>query len=232
MNYEFITKSLLENPLFSQVEPSELKAILALSHVKHVRKNQMIFHKGDKGEQLIAVIKGRVQIFTASDEGKEIIFNLVEPGELFGEFSLFDGTERTANAMSLVASELLVISRCDFIQFLEKNPGIAIKMLAALSQRIRLTNIMMEDALFRDLSSRLAKKLIALANYYGEKSAGGKTRINIALSHTQLGNMVYSSRESVCRQLKTWEGEGIISIQNRNIIIHDVDQLKSLFNLF
>ncbi len=227
MNDEVTTKLLSANPLFSQLGSDELADIVAFARIKLVEKKTIIFHKGDRGDQLIAVLKGRVQISTISEEGKEIIFNLVEPGELFGEISLFDGMERTATAMTLIASELLVINRQDFIPFLEKNPHIAIKMLAALSHQLRQTDVMMEDALFRNLASRLAKKLIALGDCYGENFPDGKTRIKISLSHTQLGNMVDSSRESICRQLRIWEDEGITSMDHRYIIIHNPDQLAS-----
>lgn len=230
MNDEITTKLLSENPLFSQLKPDELTDIVAFSRIKLVKKKTIIFHKGDRGDQLIAVLKGRVQISTISAEGKEIIFNLVEPGELFGEISLFDGMERTATAMTLIASELLFINRQDFIPFLEKNPGIAIKMLAALSQQLRQTDVMMEDALFRNLASRLAKKIIALGDSYGEIFSDGTTRIQISLSHTQLGNMVDSSRESVCRQMRVWEDDDITSMQQGYIIIHDPDLLASLFS--
>lgn len=228
MNDEVTTKLLSANPLFSQLGPDELANIVAFARIRLVEKKIIIFHKGDRGDQLIAVLKGRVQISTISEEGKEIIFNLVEPGELFGEISLFDGMERTATAMTLVASELLVINRQDFIPFLENNPHIAIKMLAALSHQLRQTDVMMEDVLFRNLASRLAKKLIALGECYGENYPDGKTRIKISLSHTQLGNMVDSSRESVCRQLRIWEDEGITSMERRYIIIHNPEQLKFL----
>ncbi len=230
MNDEVTIKLLLANPLFSQLRSDELAEIVAFARIKLVEKKEIIFHKGDRGEQLFAVLKGRVQITTISEEGKEIIFNLVEPGELFGEISLFDGMERTATAMTLVASELLLINRRDFIPFLEKNPHIAIKMLTALCQRLRQTNVMMEDALFRTLSSRLAKKLIALADFYGEKTPDGKTRINLSLSHTQLGNMIDSSRESVCRQMRGWENDEIVSMENGYIILHNSEQLKSVSN--
>jgi CRP-like cAMP-binding protein len=230
MYEEVTTKLLSANPLFSQLGADELTDIIAFARIKLVEKKVIIFHKGDRGDQLIAVLKGRVQISSISEDGKEIILNLVEPGEVFGEISLLDGMERTATAMTLTASELLIISRQDFIPFLEKNPRIAIKMLAALSQRIRQTNIMMEDVLFRNLSSRLAKKLIALADCYGENLSDGSTRIQILLSHTQLGNMVDSSRESVCRQLKIWEDEKITSMDRRYIIIHNPEQLKFLSN--
>ncbi|MEE9412001.1 MAG: cyclic nucleotide-binding domain-containing protein, partial [Methylococcales bacterium] len=125
MNDEVTIKLLLANPLFSQLRSDELAEIVAFARIKLVEKKEIIFHKGDRGEQLFAVLKGRVQITTISEEGKEIIFNLVEPGELFGEISLFDGMERTATAMTLIASELLLINRRDFIPFLEKNPHIA-----------------------------------------------------------------------------------------------------------
>lgn len=230
MNLELTTKLLSENPLFCQLREDEMAEIIAFSHTRHVHKKLVIFHKWDESGQLFILLKGRVQISSVSDTGKEIILNLVEPGEIFGEISLFDEMERTATAMTLDDSELLVISRQDFIPYLERNPRIAIKMLGALSQLLRQTNILIEDVLFRNLAYRLAKKVISLAGEHGEDLSDGTTRIKLALSHTQLGNMINSSRESVCRQLRAWENEEIISMDHGHILVHNFDRLKLLYN--
>ncbi|MEE9344518.1 MAG: Crp/Fnr family transcriptional regulator [Methylococcales bacterium] len=230
MNLELTTKLLSENPLFSQLGEDELAEIITFSRTRSVDKEQVIFHKWDESGQLFVLLKGRIQISSVSDTGKEIILNLVEPVEIFGEISLFDEMERTATAMTLDDSELLVISRQDFIPYLERNPRIAIKMLDALSQLLRQTNILIEDVLFRNLANRLAKKIISLAGEHGEDLSDGTTRIKLALSHTQLGNMINSSRESVCRQLRAWENEEIISMDHGHILVRNFDHLKLLYS--
>jgi CRP-like cAMP-binding protein len=228
MNLELTTKLLLKNPLFSQLGENELTEIITFSHTRRVDEKQVIFHKWDESGQLFVLLKGRIQISSVSDTGKEIILNLVEPSEIFGEISLFDKMERTATAMTLDDSELLVISRQDFIPYLEAHPRIAIKMLGALSQLLRQTNILIEDVLFRNLAYRLAKKIISLAGEHGEDLSDGAIRIKLALSHTQLGNMINSSRESVCRQLRAWENDEIISMDHGHIFVHNFDRLKLL----
>ncbi len=228
MNLELTIRLLSENPLFSKLSKVELTDIIAFSHTRHVDKKQVIFHKWDDGGQLFALLKGRVQISSVSDTGKEIILNFVEAGKVFGEISLFDKMERSATATTLEDSELLVISRQDFIPYLEKNPHIAIKMLGVMSKLIRQTNIMIEDVLFQNLAYRLAKKIISLADEHGEDLNDGTTRIKLALSHTQLGNMINSSRESVCRQLRAWENTEIISVDNGHILVHNFDYLERI----
>ncbi len=230
MNNELIIKLLSKNPLFSELETSQLEKIVALSHNKSVKKKQIIFHKGEMGSQLYLLLNGQIQISSISDQGKEIILNFIEPGDLFGEISLFDGKDRTATATALKNSELLFINRHDFMTFLEETPKAAINMLAGLSSLIRKTNILLEDMLFRPLSSRLAKNLITLCKDYGEELKNGELRINMTLNQEQLGNMVDSSRESICRQLSVWQADEIIRIDHHHIIIINLEELDSLID--
>ncbi len=228
VNKELIIKLLSKNTLFSELETSELEIIIEMAHFKSIQKKQIIFHKGEEGGQLYLLMTGVVQISSMSDQGKEIILDLLKSGEVFGEISLFDEMDRSATATTLEYSDLLIIKRKDFIPFLEKNPQVAIKMLTGLSKRLRQTNITLEDMLFKTLPSRLAKKLIELSDNYGEELPNGELRISLSLSHTQLGNMVDSSRESICRQLGVWQVDDVIRVDHGYIIIQNLDQLESL----
>lgn len=220
-------KLLANSALFSQLEPAELDKLLRFAKIKPFKPKEVIFHKGDEGRQLFAILNGRVQISTLSGEGKEMTFIILEAGDLFGEISVLDGRERTATATALQPTELLAIERRDFIPFIEQHPKIAVKMLAALCERIRLTDELIEDALFLNLPSRLAKKLLALAETYGEETPEG-VRINLKLSQTELGNLVSTSRESICKQFGAWQEKGLITFDRGHITIHQPDELEEL----
>ena len=125
-------------------------------------KRRVIFRKGDIGSKLYAVRAGAVRISAPSEEGKDAIFNLVVPGELFGEIAFLDGGQRTADAVAIDNSELMVIERRDFIPLIQDNPEVAIRLITILCGRLRRTSEQVEDIVFLGLSSRLAKVLLHL----------------------------------------------------------------------
>ncbi len=80
--------ALLGSPLFQAMRPAELDGILKLSTERRVRRAMMIFQKGDTGDSMMAVLRGRVRISAMSTDGKEITLNVISPGEVFGEIAL------------------------------------------------------------------------------------------------------------------------------------------------
>ena len=89
------------------------------------------------------------------------MFNLIGPGQIFGEIALLDGGQRTADAVAARDSELLIIDRRDFIPLVQREPEVAIKLIEILCARLRNTSEQVEDVIFLDLPARLAKAVSA-----------------------------------------------------------------------
>jgi CRP/FNR family transcriptional regulator, cyclic AMP receptor protein len=213
--------------LLAQLAPGELDRVLGMVTERQLKNGQVIFQKGDPGASLMAVLHGRVKIGAYSEDGKEIILNIVEPGQIFGEIALLDGKERTADATAMGPTTLLVLDRRDFIPFLERNPKIAVRLIEVLCERVRRTSEMVESVAFLEYSARLAKLLLRLAENYGQESEDG-VRINLRISQQDLGNLIASTRESVNRQLNAWAEQGIIELERGQITILDSDTLEDL----
>jgi len=217
--------------LFHRLSPGDLEQVARFAKLKRIAAKEVVFHKGETGKQMFAIVSGRLKISTLSEEGKEMVFGILEAGEIFGEISLLDGKERTATATAIAPGELLVIERQDFIPFLEQHPKVAINLLATLALRLRMTDELFEDTLFRNLPSRLAKKLLALTRYYGQETATG-TQISLRLSQQEIGNLVGTSRESINKQLRIWEEEGLITFKNGYITIPQPKKLQRIAEFF
>ncbi|MGR9117345.1 MAG: Crp/Fnr family transcriptional regulator, partial [Gammaproteobacteria bacterium] len=122
-----------------------------------------------------AVLSGKVQINVTAESGKELTFGIMNPGETFGEISVFNGIKRTATAKTLEQTELLVIAKRDLLPYLKACPDVAIKIIGSLCKRLTAFNSDMEDILFYDLPKRLAKKLVSLMKMYGKKMARARS---------------------------------------------------------
>jgi CRP/FNR family cyclic AMP-dependent transcriptional regulator len=213
--------------LLGELSRSEIDTLLTYAHVERYPSGREIFAKGSPGQSMMAVLRGKVQIGCASADGKEIILNIINPGEIFGEIALLDGHERTADAVAMGNCELLVLSRRDFMPFLEAHADICIKLLKILCQRLRQTSEQVEDVLFRHLESRIAKALLHLAQQNVGEAARGAT-IDLRVSQRQLGHIAAGSRESVNKHLKTWQKAGLINLGKGSISIRDVEAIARL----
>ena len=213
--------------LFGGISDADADAILATARTTRYPAHSEIFAKGAPGNSMMAILKGRVRISVPSLDGREAVFKIMAEGEVFGEIALLDGKERTADAMAITACELLVVERRSLLPILIERPELCIRMLTLLCDRIRRTDEQVEDLLFRQFENRLARTLLRLGQEHGRQERG-VVRIDLALSQSELANLVGGSRESVNRHLKSLQRSGIIEITRSTIVIRDSKALAEL----
>ncbi len=205
--------------LFGSLTLDELDQLLPHARLQAFRARQEIFHKGAAGLGLLAVLKGKVRISSIGPDGNQVMLNIINEGDVFGEIALLDGGERTADAVAMTECELLAIDRRDFVPFVRANPEVALRLLSVLCERLRRTTEQVEDMIFLDAPQRLAKKLLQLA-------ASGKT--TITLSQRELGSMIGLSRESINKQLAHWQQDGVIRLDAGAIVLVDLESLREV----
>lgn len=208
-----------DHPIFGRLSTSELDTLLAHARIEHYPAGREIFAKGSSGDCMMVVVRGTVRISSLSSEGHEIILNTLDVGQVFGEIAVLDGGERTASAIAMTDSELLVIYRQYLLPVLSKRSDICLTLLEILCRRLRQTSEQVEDVLFNHLNSRIAKVLLRLAE--SEQPGADPTDVPLRVTQQQLSSLVGGSRESVNRQLQRLAraglialGKGVISIRN------------------
>ena len=211
---------LAQHFLWRHLGRDELRRLAATTILAHHPARSVIFQKGDPGSSMMAVIRGKVKICTQSIDGKELVLNLINRGGLFGEIALLAGEPRTADAVALEETDLLVLERSRFQPFLSEHPDLALRLIGVLCKRLRQTSEHLEDTMFFEAPSRLARSLLRLAEAFGKIEDGG-TRLDIKLSQQQLGNLVGVSRESVNKQLGEWQRGGLIDFAGGIITLRD-----------
>jgi CRP/FNR family transcriptional regulator, cyclic AMP receptor protein len=217
--------SLLRNhPLFCELTPSMLERISTYIKKRSVAKGATIFEKGDDGLGLIGVVSGSVKITVTSADGRDIVLNIIRPGEVFGEIALLDGRARTANATAMSDCELIVIERREFIPFLRSEPDVTLKLMEILCSRLRKTSEQVQDVTFLNLSTRLAKTLLRLTANDGPSKPARK----VAITQREISQIVGRSRESTNKQLRAWAKRGWIRLDRGSVTIIKTDKLVEL----
>jgi len=206
---------------------SEIEELIRYSHIERYRAGREIFAKGSPGQSLMAVLRGSVKISSLSDSGKEIVFTIFNAGEIFGEIAMLDGDERSADATALTDCELLVLNRRDLVPVLLNRADICMILLKVLCRKLRLTTEQVEDVIFRNFESRVAKALVQLAESVSLRGTHSPS-VELRLSQRELGNIASGSRESVNKQLKIWHRQGLIDLRKGSIMILDLEAMKRL----
>ncbi len=218
------TALLRNHPFFQDLDPQIVHQLVPHALMRKVRRGTVLFHKGDPGTNLYVVCSGAVRISAPSEQGKkDAVFNLVIPGEIFGEIALLDGGERTGDAIASEDTELMVIERRDFIPLLQKYPELAIRLLQILCGRLRRTSGQVEDIFFFDVSVRLAKVLLHLYR----RSAAGPNK-SIQITQRDISQMIGATRESTNRELQDWQRRKWVKLRRAGLAILAPDQLERL----
>ena len=211
------------HPLFRDFSASMLDRVVLRAVARNVKKGTVLFRKGDVGTNLYAVCAGSVRISVPSEQGHDAIFNVIPPGELFGEIALLDGGARTADAVTLEDSKMMVIERRDFIPVVRENPDIAMKLIEMICARLRKTSEQVEDLIFLGLPARLAKILLQFHSRHVPDAAN-----TIKITQRELSQMIGTSRESANKLLREWQRRGWLKLQRGGIHIIAPKALEGL----
>ena len=207
------------NPMFAELGGDELQRISSLCHTRQLAAGELLFRKGDPGNDLFGIRRGQIRIETGTSGGRRLTLNFMGPGDLFGEVALLDGESRTAAATAGEPTELFVLRREDFLAYLEREPKVAIKLIRLLCRQIRWQSERMEEGMLQPLPVRLARRLCALASDFGSE---------VHISQEQLGIFVGAARESVNRQLQLWRRDGILDLQRNRILLRNMTKLAAV----
>jgi CRP-like cAMP-binding protein len=210
---------------FRGLPPAIIQRLASHARQSHCPAGRRIFSKGDEGHGLLAVLSGVVKISVPSEDGKEIVLNLIGANEIFGEVALLDGGARTADATALSDCELLVLDRRDVLPIIMEEPIVSLKLLEVVSSRLRRTTEQVEDLSFGELAVRLAKALLRLAELQGTIR---HARPRVTITQKELGHTIGLSRERTNWYLRMWEREGYVTLEKGGCIVNERDVLAEL----
>src|SRR3990167_925461 len=207
---------------FSALPAALQDALLEMTQVQRLDAGQRLFRRGDPPSGLYAVVEGAMRIGAVSASGKEALLTLIEAPYWFGEVSLFDGQPRTHDAFAEGASTLLLVPQAALLALLERQPQYWRDFALLMSQKLRLAFIALEQMSLLPAAPRLARRLLMIAENYGE----GEPRRVIHLAQEQLALMLAISRQTTNQILQELQAQGIVRLTYGEIEILDLDRLR------
>jgi CRP-like cAMP-binding protein len=187
-------------------------------------RGDYVFREGDTGDSLFIIVEGQVKLQVSSREGDVAVLTTVTRPDCFGELAFLDGGPRSTSARALTDLMLVEIPRASLLALVREEPKVFEALLHILGGRLRRLTEQIADATFLDVGGRLAKLLLTLAN--AQHGAPTDAATDLALTQTDLANMVGGTRQTVNRILSDLDQRGVIHLEGKVLIIRRPDVLR------
>ena len=213
-------------PIFNSLNKRELKQVVSLFVQKEYEKNELVISEGSIPQDFIVVCKGSLKVFGYSDDGKEQIMYILTNGDFLGARNLIHDIKANFNAQAMGDIVVCSIDKYKFQQLLVKFPGISLKIMDVLCDRLDKMESMFRRISPKDVDSRVNMMLLELSQKYGVKKDGG-ILIELPMSREEMANYIGVARETVSRKITSLKDEGIIKIvSSKKILILKEEALE------
>lgn len=208
-------------PLFNHLDFSDQKRIKERVISKHYDKGEVVFSP-DSDDQLTIVSRGRMKIYRLSENGKERLLRVAEPGDYDGESSLFGVTNDNMFAEALEKTEVCFLRQSDFQALLKEYPDLSLKLLTINAQKSAQSELQTQLLWMEKIEQRIAFYLSNLS-YELDLEA-----FELPMQMKDIANYLGTSPETLSRELKRLETAQIITRTRRHIQILDMDRLEEI----
>ncbi len=215
-------------PIFSDLPEETIEQISQVGIRKTFKKDSIILMEEDESGALFIIVKGKVKVTRTSSDGREVILNILSESDIFGEMALIDGLTRSATVTSLEPSELFIIQRNQFLEFLKEHPEISIAVMQELSKRLRTADMQIKSLSLKDAEGKVATVIVQLANDTGRIRQGAVEIEKLPLQQ-DLANMAGTSRETISRTLHSFAKKGVIELEGSKLRIFQFEKFKATY---
>ena len=212
--------------LFSGLQSEEMSRIAA--HARSMRKTrgEFIYMPGDRADFVYILKHGRVKLSVLSESGKEIAIDIIQPGEIFGEFALVDESQRSNMAQALDDVLMWVFSKHDFTKLLTSLPMLSLSYIKLVGDRRRRMEKKLSDITSKPVSGRICELLHELSTSSAEFETVATDYI-VPLTHQDVASLIGAARQTTTTVLNDLERRGIIELGRGSIRVKRLKELQT-----
>ena len=209
----------------ARLSEEEERALFERGRKRRYEAGVTIFHEAEVADRVVMLLGGRAKIATNTEDGKEVMLGVRDPGDLLGEFSALDGKPTSANVIAMEPVEALVLEVTAFKAWLTEHPNTALLLLEMVLARLRDADRKRVEFSAYDTVARVARRLFELAERFGVETEGG-VEIGLPMTQDELAAWTGASRVGVSQALKALRDRGWIETRRRSITVLDMEALK------
>jgi CRP-like cAMP-binding protein len=214
--------------LFEGLDETAMMELNRISSMSEVKPHQPIYFPDEPSHSIFLLKKGHVKISRLNTDGKEVILEVVGPGEIFGELAFVEeGLQRSEMAQALDDVVICAVKQEDFEKLMIKNPELNFNVTKRIGLRMKKFEERVTDLVFKDVRKRVASFLVGYAEEFGKVKQGIVT-IKMHLSHQEIAFLTGSARQTVTTTLNELRSAGLIDFSREALSIKQFDKLKKI----
>jgi CRP/FNR family transcriptional regulator len=212
--------------IFDAFNAVQIARQLGILEDQELPKHHVLFSPGTPSDAIYFIERGRVRLYRVSTEGKTVVLALLGPGDLIGEVS-WQSDEHDCYGETLEDSRIYVINRQKYEKYIKENPQFGLMWVQVIGRRLKQAQARIEDLTVRQVPSRVARLLLALAEDHGKVTPKG-IKVEYPLTHQEIAEHVGSSRVTVTQILSRFRSSNWIDIKSKRVTIQDKLALEEM----
>jgi len=214
--------------LFECLTDEQVRRLEDRARTRNFKRGSLVYVPSDQGDCVLLLISGRVKILHNTQDGKQAVLAIIDPGELFGELAILEEGQREETAETMEPSTVVLIPADDIKRLAAEHHSLSVGITKLMGLSRRRFERRLKSLLFRSNRERLVHLLFDLAEKYGRYTKDGGISLGIRLSHQELASIIGSTRETVTLVLGELQTEGVISINRRDLVLCQVGRLAEM----
>ncbi len=215
------------HPVFRGVPPKEIEALVPVTQTERFRPRAFIFMEGDPSLWLYIVNSGRVKILKHSRAGKDVVLELLGPGEIFGGVAVLEKRPYPATAQAMETTDVLKIPRDPLLTLSDRHPSIVREMALMIGRRLRTAHESVKSLAVEPVEARLAATLVRLADREGKPSRSG-IELPYHLTRQSLADMTGTTVETAIRVVSRWLKDGLVIDDSGRLVLKKPEALRAM----
>jgi CRP/FNR family transcriptional regulator, cyclic AMP receptor protein len=212
--------------IFSGFGPDEMTRIAAYTRSLRKARGEFIYMPGDRADHVFILRQGRVKLSVLSESGKEVAIDVIQPGEIFGEFALVDEAPRSNMAQALDDILVWVFAKHDFTHLLQSQPKLALSYIRLVGDRRRRMEKKLSDITSKAVSARVCELLHEISTSAAEVETGA-TDYLVPLTHHDVASLIGAARQTTTTVLNDLERRGIIELGRGWVRVKRLKELQT-----
>ena len=222
------TEGLLRScALFSRLTSEDRRKVAEISVARHYSRGDSVFSEGDASEVIFTVVSGRIKVVKAIPGGKELILEILGPGDPLGAIAAYESRPYPASAIALDEAVCIASRRAAFMGLLETCPSLVRGMLGGFSLRVIALGKRLGEITGSRVEARFAQIFLKLADRLG-RPRGSSIFLPLVLSRQDLADLAGTTMETSIRIMSRWGKEGVVHTEADGFVIASRDGLESL----
>lgn len=222
-----LAEFLRSSPAFAALRPGDVQSLAAVAREERVRARDYVFMEGDPARWFCLVKTGHVKILRHARGGRDVVLELLGPGEMFGGVAVIERRPYPASAQATEPSVIVKIPQEPIVALAEREPSIVREIALMIGRRLRGAHDSVTSLAADPVEARLAAALVRLADREGSRSAAG-IALPFPLTRQSLADMTGTTVETTIRIVSRWLKDRVVVEEGGHLVLRDIDALRGL----